>query len=97
VLEAAACGLPVLLTPQCNFPELTAASGAIEAQPEVASCEKGLRQMFSLSNAQRKSMGLCGRDLIQKNYTWPVIATRMAAVYSWLLRQGPKPDYVCLN
>jgi poly(glycerol-phosphate) alpha-glucosyltransferase len=65
VLEAAACGLPVILTPQCNFPELAAASGAIEIQPEVAGCEKGLRQMFSLSPAQRKNMGSCGRDLIQ--------------------------------
>jgi glycosyltransferase involved in cell wall biosynthesis len=97
VLEAAACGLPVLLTPQCNFPELAVASGAIEVQPEVASCEKGLRQMFSFSDAQRKRTGSCGRELIQSTYTWPAIATRMAAVYAWLLQQGPKPDCISLN
>jgi poly(glycerol-phosphate) alpha-glucosyltransferase len=97
ILEAAACGLPVLMTPQCNFPELTAAGGAVETQPEVGSCEDGLRKIFSLSSAQRKSMGLCGRELIRKTYTWPAIAARMATVYAWLLRQGPKPDCVSLN
>ena len=94
VLEAAACGLPVLDTPQCNFPELAAAGGAIEAQPTVDGCAAGLRQMFSLSDLQRKNMGLCGRELIQKAYTWPAIAAEMAKVYAWLLRQGPKPDCV---
>ncbi len=97
ILEAAAAGLPVLMTPQCNFPELAAAGGAIEVQPEAASCEKGLRQILSLSDARRKSMGMCGRELIQKAYTWPAIAAEMAAVYAWLLGQGPKPDCVCLN
>jgi poly(glycerol-phosphate) alpha-glucosyltransferase len=97
VLEAAACGLPVMLTPQCNFPELAAAGGAVEVQPEAASCEVGLRQMFSFSNAERKRMGARGQKLIRRDYTWPAIAARMAAVYAWLLRQGPKPDCVSLN
>jgi poly(glycerol-phosphate) alpha-glucosyltransferase len=97
ILEAAACGLPVMMTPQCNFPELTAAGGAIEMQPEMASCENGLRQMLSLSNAQRKGMGSCGQGLIQESYTWAAIAARMAAVYAWVLQQGPKPECVSLN
>jgi glycosyltransferase involved in cell wall biosynthesis len=97
VLEAAACGLPVMLTPQCNFPELVAAGGAVEVQPEAESCETGSRQMFSFSNAERTRMGSCGQNLIYRAYTWPAIAARMAAVYAWLLRQGPKPDCVSLN
>jgi glycosyltransferase involved in cell wall biosynthesis len=97
VLEAAACGLPIVLTPQCNFLELAEASGAIEVEPEVSSCEGGLRRMFSLSGTQRKNMGACGRELIERVYTWPAIAARMGAVYAWLLGQGTKPDCVSLN
>jgi poly(glycerol-phosphate) alpha-glucosyltransferase len=97
VLEAAACGLPVLLTPQCNFPELAAAGGAVEVQPEVESCENGLRHLLSLSQDERRGMGLRGRELIQKAYTWPGIAARMISVYAWLLRQGPKPDCVYVD
>jgi glycosyltransferase involved in cell wall biosynthesis len=97
VLEGAACGLPVMLTPQCNFPELAAAKGAVEVQPDVESCESGLRLLLSLSQDERKAMGLRGRELIQKAYTWPGIAARMIDVYAWLLRQGPKPDCVYVD
>ena len=97
VLEAAASRLPVLLTPQCNFPELTAAGGAIEVQPDMESCEAGLRRMFSYSDGERKSMGARGCELIRKNYTWPAIAAQMATVYAWLLGQVPKPEFVWVN
>lgn len=97
VLEAAACGLPVLFTPQCNFPELAAAGGAIEVQPEAGSCENGLRRLFSLSDEQRRSMGRHGRELVRKTYAWSAVAARMTSVYSWLLSQGPKPDCVHLD
>jgi glycosyltransferase involved in cell wall biosynthesis len=97
VLEAAACGLPVLFSPQCNFSELTAAGGAIEALPNTAACAAGLRQMFSLSNERRKSMGGRAKALIQQKYAFRACAARMAAVYAWLLQQGPKPDCVTLS
>lgn len=97
ILEAAAAGLPVLLTPQCNFSELAAAGGGVEAHPEAASCEKGLRQMISLSDTARKAMGGRARRLIQQHYTWAAVSARMSAVYIWLLRQGPRPDFVSLN
>ena len=97
ILEAAACGLPVLLTPQCNFPELVAAAGAVEMQPEVESCEAGLRKMLSLSAPERQAMGRRGRELIERNYTWPMIATRMISVYSWLLGKQERPECVRLG
>jgi glycosyltransferase involved in cell wall biosynthesis len=97
VLEAAAFGLPVLFTPQCNFPELTANGGAIEVQPNEADCLTGLRQMFSLSAGQLKGMGSRGKMLIQRKYTLPACAARMAAVYAWLLNLGPMPECISLN
>jgi len=94
VLEAAACALPVLLTPQCNFPELVAARAALEVQPNVEDCERGLRRMLSFPRQELREMGLRGRGLIRRVYTWPDIADRMAAVYAWLLDGGPRPDCV---
>ena len=97
VLEAAACGLPVLLTAQCNFPELVAADAAVEVRPDVESCETGLRQMLSLSVPERRATGQRGRVLIERNYTWPRIATRMISVYSWLRGGGKRPECVLLE
>jgi len=51
VLEAAAAGLPVMLTPQCNFPELAEAGGAVEVSPDVSGCETGLRQLLALPDS----------------------------------------------
>jgi len=97
VLEAAAAGLPVLLTPQCNFPELAQAGGAIEVSPDAAGCEAGLREMLRFSEAGRRLMGQRGKDLVTSSYTWPRIAAQMLNVYRWLLDGGHPPACVRLN
>jgi glycosyltransferase involved in cell wall biosynthesis len=94
ILEAAATGIPVLLTPECNFPELAGAGAGIEVAPEAASVEKGLRQLFELDEPERRKMGRLGLELVRKSYTWPVIGAQMCQVYEWLLGRAPKPACV---
>jgi poly(glycerol-phosphate) alpha-glucosyltransferase len=96
VLEAATCGLPVMLTPQCNFSELAEAGGAVEVYPDVASCESGLRQLLALTDSDRQAMGQRGRTLVGRSYTWPQIADQMLAVYRWLTAGGSPPPCVRL-
>jgi glycosyltransferase involved in cell wall biosynthesis len=97
VLEAAAAGLPVLLTPQCNFPELAKADAAIEVSPDAAGCEAGLRRLLALSEAERQAMGQRGRSLVTSAYTWRCIAAQMLAVYRWLLQGGSPPACIRLD
>jgi poly(glycerol-phosphate) alpha-glucosyltransferase len=94
ILEAAAAGLPVLLTPQCNFPELARAGGGIEVDPNADSCAAGLKRLFAMSEAERRDMGARGRRLVTEQYTWAGQSARMLAVYRWLLGQGDRPDFV---
>ncbi len=94
ILEAAAAALPVLLTPQCNFPELTRSNAAIEITTDAAGIEKGLRQILELPDIQRKAMGQQGRELIKKSYTWPTIAEQMCRVYDWLAGTAAMPETV---
>jgi glycosyltransferase involved in cell wall biosynthesis len=96
ILEAAACKLPVLLTPPCNFPELAQVGGAIEVEPTEEGTEEGLRHLIALSESKRKEMGSKGRALIESTYTWNHIAKQMADVYRWLLREGSEPSCVRL-
>jgi glycosyltransferase involved in cell wall biosynthesis len=96
ILEAAAAGLPVLLTPECNFPELTASNAAIEISTDVSGIEKGLRQVIGLPEEQRKAMGQHGQNLVQKSYTWPSIAAQMCRVYDWLVGVAERPETVKL-
>lgn len=97
ILEAAAAGLPVLLTDQCNFHELAAAGGAVEVSPDQAAVEAGLKRLLELSEAQRIDMGRRGMDLVSGSYTWPAIARQMLQVYEWLLGAGPVPGTVKLG
>jgi poly(glycerol-phosphate) alpha-glucosyltransferase len=94
ILEAAAAGLPVLLTKECNFPELAAAGAAIEVPAGPVGIPEGLAKILELSAAQRKLMGSRGLELVKHFYTWPAVAKEMMRVYDWLAKKGSRPDCV---
>lgn len=97
VLEAAAAGLPIMLTPECNFPELVGARAALETAPEIHAIAAQLRKLLKLSTAEREAMGARGRALIERHYTWPVLSAQMCQVYQWLLGRTARPDCVRLD
>jgi poly(glycerol-phosphate) alpha-glucosyltransferase len=97
VLEAAAAGLPVMLTPQCNFPELAKAGGAVEVSPDAAGCEAGLRELLALPDSERHAMGQRGRALVGRSYTWSRNADQMLGVHRWLIEGGSPPPCVHLK
>jgi glycosyltransferase involved in cell wall biosynthesis len=80
VLEALACGLPVVMSPPCHFPEAAAAGAA-----EVVALDKGelaaaLRRVFS-DDQRAQAMGRAGVELIRRNYTWQAIAAKSLEAY----------------
>ena len=94
ILEAAAAGLPVLLTKQCNFSELARAGGAMETRPDQEACQEDLRRLMSMTPTDRRLMGARGRALIYRDYTWSKVASSMLGVYRWVLGSGDRPDFV---
>jgi glycosyltransferase involved in cell wall biosynthesis len=94
VLEAMAAGLPVLITPGCNFREATAAGAAIEVEATVESTEAGLRRLLSLGDAERQKMGRSARALIASRYTWDRVAEQTLELYCWLTGRGTRPEFV---
>ena len=94
VLEAWSYGLPVLMSKECNLPEGFEAGAALETGTTERSITQALETFLRLSESQRREMGQKGRRLVEERFTWPMVATKMNSVYSWLLGQGPKPDCV---
>jgi glycosyltransferase involved in cell wall biosynthesis len=95
VLEAWAYGLPVVMTPECNLPEGFASDAALEIrsgegsfQVSDFSFQHGLRALLEMSGAQRGSMGMRGRRLVEERFTWPKIAAQMKALYEDVLNAG---------
>ena len=96
ILEALACRLPAVITTACHFPELADAGGAIVVEPDAAGLTIGLRALLERSPAQRAELGIRGRALVEKSYTWEEQALRLASVYRWVVAGGPPPEAVIL-
>ena len=94
ILEAWAYGLPVVMTEECNLPGGFLAGAAIKIGPEPDHIYRGLMELFSMSDDQRREMGERGRNLVEQRFGWKKISTDMRLVYEWMLGLGEKPDFV---
>ncbi len=73
VLEAMACGLPVIATKACNFPEILTEQAGWECAATQDSLADSLRQALECSVIGRKQRGQNGRRLVETRYAWPAI------------------------
>jgi poly(glycerol-phosphate) alpha-glucosyltransferase len=94
ILEAWACGKPVLMTPECNLPEGFAANAAIGIEPTVEGIVRGLLDLLRHPPSALRAMGANGRALVAGKFTWPKIAAEMESVYKWVLGGGSKPGCI---
>lgn len=97
VLEAWSYGLPVLKTRACNIPDGFDADAALEIDPAADSVADGLQRFARLSTDEQRAIGQRGRDLVERQYTWPQVARQMRDVYRWVLGDGDRPDSVTLH
>lgn len=81
VLEAMACGVPVVVTPEVGLAAEVAASGAglvVDGAPE----RLGPAIAELLGNPRRRSaMGVAGREIAVEKFSWGGVAAQMEAVY----------------
>jgi glycosyltransferase involved in cell wall biosynthesis len=73
ILEAMACGIPVVISENCNFPEVALASAGCVVPLEASALADALLRVVANPIAA-KQMGECGRRLVRQHYTWPAIA-----------------------
>lgn len=55
-----------------------------------------VRQAINTSDDKLEEMGRNGRRLVEERYSVEAIAQQMKALYEWILRQGDKPNFVCV-
>ena len=84
VLEAMGIGLPVLISQQCNLPEVADHGCGWTIASQTGALESALTQFLKAPAAQRAQMGANGRRLVARRYSWPVIGGQMTDLYSWL-------------
>jgi poly(glycerol-phosphate) alpha-glucosyltransferase len=82
------------MTKACNLEIGFKKLAAIECTTDQNALASILRDVFAMPANRLADMGRRGRALVEEEYQWPKIAGQMAAVYKWLLGQGPKPECV---
>ena len=74
--EAAACGLPVVLTPQCGIaPAIVQAQAGIAVSQEAEQIAQAINTLLA-DEQLRLSMGQNGRQLIGRDFSWQSTAKR---------------------
>lgn len=84
VLEAMLCKTPVVISPQCNFPDVGLAEGGevVESDPE----ELASALVRLLNNPElRTKMGENGARLVRERFAWRGIAAEMVELYRRIL------------
>lgn len=84
ILEAMACGIPIIITNKCNFPEVKEAGTGIIIEPDAEQLTDSLEKLLDDEDIS-KQMGKKGKKLIMERYTWNKIAERMIKLYENIL------------
>lgn len=91
VLEAMAVGKPVIITRQCNLPEVDERQCGVVIEPDARQLEAALQQLLSMPSGEAIRMGDNGKRLVGERYNWMAVGRQMAKLYDRILG-GPQPE-----
>ena len=97
ILEAWACGKPVVMTPECNLPEGFPARAGIRITTDIEGIARGLTELFGRSAQELTELGRNGRRLTEEKFNWDRIARQLRAVCEWLVCGASRPDCVYVD
>jgi glycosyltransferase involved in cell wall biosynthesis len=84
VLEAMGMALPVIVTRQCNLPEVKEYGCGWVIEPNSDELAAALDGCLALPVSARAEMSRNGQSLIEKSYSWQVVGEQMSSLYSWM-------------
>jgi glycosyltransferase involved in cell wall biosynthesis len=83
LIEANACGTPVIGAHSGAIPDVVAEAGLIVPERDANALAAAITQLHA-DPATAKRMGERGRKQVEENYTWARVADRMHAIYQAL-------------
>lgn len=96
-LEAMAYNTPVLLSRQCNMPDVEHWNAGRIIEPEVGGLEPALEELLSMPEDQLLQVGKNAYELVKCKYSWTTVTRQMAEVFEWILERREKPEFVYLK
>ena len=80
LLEALSAGLPLVITDECNFPEVGDSRAGFVVRPNDSETASALMSLLDSADLRRE-MSQNARRLVRSNYTWERIAENMFTLY----------------
>jgi len=89
ILEAMACGKPVVATSTCVAPELDfdGESGIMVSPGDASGLAKALMKLLSLTEEDRKQVARKNRALVESRFSIPAWVSRVVDVYQKALER----------
>ncbi len=94
VLEAAACGVPLVGTAVGVLADLAGRGAAVAVRPQDATA---LAEAMQDAVSARSALGPRGRELVQRDYDLPRIGERLCELYCSLQKDGAINVYQSLS
>jgi glycosyltransferase involved in cell wall biosynthesis len=92
-LEAISMGVPLIVSEQCNLPQVATSRAGWLVQTSVPSLARALQSALGLSTAKRYVFSAEAKALARREFGWGPITERMAELYRWV-RGGAAPQNV---
>ncbi len=87
VLEAAAVGLPLIVTRQCNVPEVESFGAGLVIEPTPGAVADALRQFSSVADDEAaRRMGAGGRRMVRERFAMPRVVEQLEDLYEHVAR-----------
>lgn len=87
IIEALACGCPVVISRECNFPQAAERGCGFVLPLEAKAFAQAMMDLLADPDRARR-MGKAGRELVFEQYTWSKIARRMVEIYRSICEEG---------
>lgn len=94
IAAALACELPVITTESYAWRDIGVHGCGWCAPLKPGSLAGVLKKALAMSEAERSTMGMRGRALLESTYSWKVVSQSFRSTYEWLLGPARKPDCV---
>jgi len=94
IAEALASFTPVITTKGTPWDKLHKTNSGWWISVGVEPLKLALENALTIDEKKLYKMGLNGRNLVEKEFSMQVVATKMIVLYDWLINNNRKPNFV---
>jgi len=94
IIEGLIRGIPCVATKGAPWKELNDYSCGWWIDNDLKSIKRALSEAIDMDEQELKQMGERGKILVKKSYTSKSVASKIKQLYTWILNEGDKPDFV---